>query len=76
MTTVGNHRSGPAHDLRLLVSVISASVLLAIAGLLCWWAVNSGPDGRASLLIVATVSAVLFFVASADAVKVWRGAHH
>jgi hypothetical protein len=76
VTTLGNHRPGPAHDLRLLVSVISAPVLLIIAGLLCWWAVNSGPDGRAALLIVATVCAVLFVVASADAAKQWRRAHH
>lgn len=76
MTTVGNHRPGSGHDLRLLVSAISAPVLLAVAGLLCWWAVNSGPDGRAALLIVATVCAVLFFIASADAVKAWRHAHH
>lgn len=83
MTTPLKDRSGTepvraksARDLRLLLSLVFAPVFLIAAGLLSWWAADSGPDGKASLGLLAGVCTVLFFVAAADAAILLRRARH
>lgn len=81
MTTTANRRSGtepapaqPARDPR--VRLISAPVLLIASGLLAWWASGAGPDGSASLSILAAICAVLAVVAAVDAALLIHRGHH
>jgi hypothetical protein len=71
-TPVKNRPSGtkpvpakPARDPRVLTSAFFAPVFLMGAGLLAWWASDSGPDGSTSLGLLAGVCAVLFVVTAA-----------
>ncbi|WP_327287375.1 hypothetical protein [Streptomyces sp. NBC_01198] len=54
--------AGPARKPRPPVSIVLAPLFLITSGLLAWWASDSGPDGSASLGLLAGVSAVLFVV--------------
>ncbi|MFG1809638.1 hypothetical protein [Streptomyces sp. NPDC049040] len=78
---LSKHRSGTEpvqakspRDLRLLLVTIAAPVCLIAAGLLAWWAADSGPDGRAALSILAGVCALLFVIAVVDAAILLRRA--
>lgn len=84
MRTPGKHRRSGTEPVqarspvqfRLLLSVLFAPVFLIAAGLLAWWAADSGPDGRAVLALIAGISALLFVVASTDAAVLFRRLHH
>ncbi|CAG6397407.1 hypothetical protein NMG29_24810 [Streptomyces cocklensis] len=83
MTTTANRRSGTepvqaqsARDPRVMLSLICAPVLLIASGLLAWWASGAGPDGSASLSILAAICAVLFVVAAVDAAVLIHRGHH
>lgn len=83
MTTPVKHRSGTepvrarsARNLRLVLSLVYAPVFLIAAGLLAWWAADSGPDGRAVLALIAGVCALLFVIAAADAAVLLLRARH
>ncbi|SFF59073.1 hypothetical protein SAMN05216251_12082 [Actinacidiphila alni] len=72
-------RARTAGRLRLLLSLLFAPVFLVGAGLLAWWAAESGSGdapGRTVLAVLAGVCALLFLVAVTDAAVLGRRARH